>query len=381
MIYKYSTKTGVKYGFVAYLGTDPLTGKRRRKRKQGFKTRTAAKKAEKLAAVTAPTPERKPMTLAELHAEWYAIYKKTVKPSTLQTVQSEWNNDVAPQIGGVRLDKLSPQKLQRFINTVPTRRAGTTARRVARVLKYGVKMGYISTNPMERVEIPRASKSTEHKRIKFLTRKQVTRLLDNIKHAQNVKPEAKRRDLVLFTLLIYSGLRVGEACALEWSDITPDGAIKVTKTITQGSRNGEGYYYVSETPKTVASYRTVYVGDKVMKLLTEWHAYLQATKPTRFVFPSSNPERPFFSMMAVYRLKKYLDGLPDITPHALRHTHASLLFASGASMKDVQVQLGHSSIGTTMNIYTHIVPEQTRKTTARFLQFMDEENKPKNSTF
>lgn len=54
------------------------------------------------------------------------------------------------------------------------------------------------------------------------------------------------------------------------------------------------------------------------------------------------------------------------------------LFNSSA---DVQVQLGHSSIGTTMNIYTHIVPEQTRKTTARFLQFMDEENKPKNSTF
>lgn len=62
--------------------------------------------------------------------------------------------------------------------------------------------------------------------------------------------------------------------------------------------------------------------------------------------------------------------MPKINVHAFRHTHASLLLAAGASIKDVQVRLGHSDIQTTMSIYTHVTDEVKEKTAAMFQEYM-----------
>ncbi|MCK0473360.1 tyrosine-type recombinase/integrase [Halalkalibacter sp. APA_J-10(15)] len=62
--------------------------------------------------------------------------------------------------------------------------------------------------------------------------------------------------------------------------------------------------------------------------------------------------------------------LPQINVHAFRHTHASLLFAAGASIKDVQVRLGHKDIQTTMDIYTHVTEEAKEKTAEMFQKYM-----------
>lgn len=61
---------------------------------------------------------------------------------------------------------------------------------------------------------------------------------------------------------------------------------------------------------------------------------------------------------------------PQITPHGFRHTHCSLLFESGASIKEVQERLGHKDIKTTMNIYAHVTPQSVKKTGDRFAKFM-----------
>ncbi|WP_230199492.1 tyrosine-type recombinase/integrase [Bacillus testis] len=63
-------------------------------------------------------------------------------------------------------------------------------------------------------------------------------------------------------------------------------------------------------------------------------------------------------------------GLPQINVHAFRHTHASLLFAAGASIKDVQARLGHTDIQTTMDIYTHVTDEAKEKTAEMFQKYM-----------
>ncbi|SLM97460.1 site-specific recombinase, phage integrase family [Brachybacterium faecium] len=60
----------------------------------------------------------------------------------------------------------------------------------------------------------------------------------------------------------------------------------------------------------------------------------------------------------------------QITPHGFRHTHCSLLFESGASIKEVQERLGHKDIKTTMNIYAHVTPESIKETDERFATFM-----------
>ncbi|MNI85943.1 Tyrosine recombinase XerD [compost metagenome] len=63
--------------------------------------------------------------------------------------------------------------------------------------------------------------------------------------------------------------------------------------------------------------------------------------------------------------------LQPITVHGLRHTHASMLFEAGASIKEVQERLGHSDIKMTMNIYTHVTKAAKEKTADRFAKFME----------
>ncbi|WP_404591573.1 tyrosine-type recombinase/integrase [Enterococcus sp. UD-01] len=60
-----------------------------------------------------------------------------------------------------------------------------------------------------------------------------------------------------------------------------------------------------------------------------------------------------------------------ITIHQMRHTHASLLFESGANLKDVQAKLGYEEMQTTMNIYTHVTETKSKKTVDNFASFMD----------
>ncbi|HFI0025852.1 TPA: site-specific integrase [Streptococcus suis] len=67
-------------------------------------------------------------------------------------------------------------------------------------------------------------------------------------------------------------------------------------------------------------------------------------------------------------LKKY--DLPYITPHGFRHTHCSLLFEAGATVKEVQERLGHEDIKTTMNIYAHVTEQAKEQTAHKFAQFM-----------
>ena len=63
--------------------------------------------------------------------------------------------------------------------------------------------------------------------------------------------------------------------------------------------------------------------------------------------------------------------LPEITPHHFRHTHASLLFESGATLKDVQYRFGHSDIQTTMDIYTHVTKQAKEQLAERFNEYID----------
>ena len=71
-------------------------------------------------------------------------------------------------------------------------------------------------------------------------------------------------------------------------------------------------------------------------------------------------------------MKKYRDasGVRLISPHGLRHTHCSLLFEAGATLKEVQDRLGHSDIKTTMNIYAHVTEKKKEETALKFAEYL-----------
>jgi len=98
------------------------------------------------------------------------------------------------------------------------------------------------------------------------------------------------------------------------------------------------------------------------------------------LFPSTE-NKPLYLEYLNHNLSKILkeNNLPKMTVHGFRHTHCSLLFEAGVSIKDVQERMGHTDIKTTMNIYAHVTEQRKEKTAHDFANFMANGNPDKNT--
>ncbi|OXZ38891.1 hypothetical protein B9N56_02560 [Finegoldia magna] len=147
---------------------------------------------------------------------------------------------------------------------------------------------------------------------------------------------------------------------------------KKTLTVNKAlSQNLEGVYTVSY-PKSKTSNRTISIDDILIKQLKSWKKlkdkYISNTTNKVFSYGDNDIyiTRPLKKLKSL--IKKY--NLKDMTIHDFRHTHASLLFEAGATVKDVQNRLGHSSYSVTMDIYTHITKDRENKTADIFENYM-----------
>ena len=208
--------------------------------------------------------------------------------------------------------------------------------------QYGVKNKWISENPIIYVnKLPKTSKV-----IKFLTEKEIQEFVSVIKQFPI------ERYAPLLTAL-YTGMRISELIALEWSDIDlENNTILVNKQFYRGKLT---------TTKTLSSIRRVSVPDIVIKTL------LQLRKQTKvlssIVFCGSTGQYINTTKFVENWFKKAARaiGKPDFNFHALRHTYATLLLSKSVSLKFVQEQLGHSTAQTTLNVYSHVLPSVNKK--------------------
>ena len=182
---------------------------------------------------------------------------------------------------------------------------------------------------------------------------------------------------VVFRVLAFTGMRKGELAALKWSDVDfNNGTITIDKTVAIDSNGGLHI----QTPKTRKSIRTISVDDTTLNALRTWKNELRKElfkqgknidKSDGFIFHRNNGNfiNKYIDQFLPSFLRKYV--LPPIKPHGFRHTHASLLFESGASIKEVQDRLGHENIKTTMDIYTHVTKSAREKTAEKFAKYID----------
>ncbi|MFJ7729978.1 site-specific integrase [Neobacillus sp. NPDC097160] len=190
------------------------------------------------------------------------------------------------------------------------------------------------------------------------------------------KKEISLRDHVLFHLLIYTGARKGELLALTWDDIDFEGgSIRLWKTLFQ--TDGK---YLFQTPKTRDSKRLISLDNKTLALLKKWRishmkeGFANGIKNDGnnlvFIRGDGAPLRlAYLNEKLNILIKKH--NLHQITIHGLRHTHASLLFEAGASIKEVQERLGHTDIQMTMNIYTHVTNTLKEQTASKFQKYIE----------
>ena len=169
-------------------------------------------------------------------------------------------------------------------------------------------------------------------------------------------------------VLITCGLRRGECIGLQWRDIDPDKlTLSVSRNVTM-DKNADDKIRIGST-KTGEG-RTVPLSGRVygllMQLKREQEEKLQVKiMPACFIFSrAADPQKPIYPTEPTRFMKKFVarHNLPDVSPHDLRHTAATLALESGANLKEVQQLLGHADPATTMAFYTGVTDEAQRRT-------------------
>jgi integrase len=297
------------------------------------------------------------MTLAKL-VSWYFdnVAKLKLRKTTLEKNMGQLKRLVLPKLGDKRLRDLRPAVFAEHFRQL--RLGGkmdggglraTTVNKpralLSTIFSEAVDADIIPYNPIERVKALKEEKTDPL----VLTEEQARKL-----HGLMLKmPDVVMRGLLL--TLLHTGARTGEARALTWNDVDFDkGVISISKSADDKNR--------VTPPKSKSSNRVIKMSPFLLKYLpqhkhdVQLYAAGQGTFWTEnnLVFPN-NLGGIITNTVPGMVLKKLVKGtdFPNIHPHTLRHTFASILISRGADVKTVQTILGHSSAAMTLDRYAH----------------------------
>lgn len=343
----------ISRGYLIEYYVDPNTGVRKRisvklsgnseKAKQGAIKRLT----DKLNSI-----EDKKILLSECVALWLKECQRSIKPSTFRKYRITFDS-IMKIIGDGYIDKITAGYVrQKLIESGEENRTLNGYLKVFKTFwRWAYRSDFVkSPEVADKLQAFQDTPKRERIQDKYLEPEELNKLLD-------VMTE-KRWELVT-EFLALSGLRVGELASLTRSDVAKD-YIHVSKTYDANNK-------VVTSAKTYTSKRDVYIQDELKDCIArindymKWQAEVCGYKSILF-FPDSDG-----GYMQYYTYRKYLAenavkaiGRP-ITPHTLRHTHASILFARGMDLQAVSERLGHSDSKITKEIYLHKLQELKEK--------------------
>ncbi|MEK4519982.1 site-specific integrase [Paenibacillus sp. FSL H8-0122] len=380
---RYTTKDGPRWMYQYYAGINPETGKRKKSTKRGFKTKKEAQldaaQTEKEVANGSFISQDKTTTFQQVYEQWYETNSPNFKPSTKKAVLSKFKKQLLPHFGAIKMRDITRSYCQEVINKIAKeiKTIDNMKMYANQIFEYAIFMDIRTTNPMKGVVLPKGE--NEHLANEDDLQRNYWEKHEIRKFLGIVKKECSQRDYMMFHLLIYTGARKGEILALRWNDVDfKNKSLTLNKTLFQDKTG-----FMDLTSKTAASRRILSLDDTTLGLLRKHRSEQNrgpvapiGTKDDRYIFAREDgtPTRlayPNDKLAEIIRLHT----LHPVTVHGLRHTHASLLFEAGASIKEVQERLGHSDIKMTMNIYTHVTRTVKEKTADRFEKFMESEDK------
>lgn len=292
-------------------------------------------------------------TVKEFADIWIKNYiEPTCTAWVLKNYKCNLKNWIIPQLGNYKIQDVNPIILDGFINFLKNSNTKYANRENAKlsnstivkifenvrtIFGLAYKKGIIQSNPCDRVSLNLKKSVVEKLHYWDVdSYKKALELLDEV----NDELKALAVEFALKT-----GLRRSEIFGITWSDIDFENC-SITINKTRQKVNG----MMTILPcKTASSIRTISVPKSIIDKLKK----LKGKSSTTFVFENIDCD----SLTAWYRSWIRRNGLPYITFHDLRHTHASLLLCKGIDIKTISERLGHSNIGTTMNIYTHVMRE------------------------
>lgn len=382
-ITKYTKKDGsTAYKFQTYLGTDPATGKQKFTTRRGFASLKDAKLAIsrlKLEVEETGFSNNEVQLFRDVYELWLEQYRGTVKESTLQKTMELFKNHILPAFGTMKIEKITAAYCYKKVNEWVKYHSKYNVMKnyTSAVFKFAVRLDMMKTNPMDKITMPRRlAEVGQNDDLKYYNKEELQQFFSCCK-----EDSAQSNNLLwitLFRLLAFSGMRKGEALALTWTDLDfKSETVSINKTLSRGLENR----LIIQTPKTASSKRTVVLDAITLSMLKTWRKR-QAMDFLKLGYNTLNEEQLIFpntknELMIPTKPDQKLDriikknGLARITVHGFRHTHCSLLFEAGASIKEVQDRLGHADIQTTMNIYTHVTEKAKEKTAEKFAAYVN----------
>lgn len=364
--------------FKAYLGIDPVTGKKKYTTKRGFKSLQEAKKAYNRLMVQVEENDvvtNSQRLFSELADEWFEQYKNTVRESTYVAQKLAYKKHIFPLFGNLKISRISIPYCQKQVNHWYSyyKKYSNLIGLTSSVFKYALSLRLIRSNPMDAVIRPKRKKRIDEERYSapYYEKEELLEFLEIAKNYPDpIYP--------IFRILAFTGLRKGELLALRWKDIDFE---KSTLSVKQTLATCDKWEIKFQVPKTEKSLRTISIDSETLQVIKRWQLKqkeyflrmgIKPTKDGEQLLFVSEENKPLYLDYVNHNLKIIINenNLKRITPHGFRHTHCSLLFESGASLKEVQVRLGHTDIKTTMDIYTHVTKRQTEETANRFADFM-----------
>ena len=361
-------KDGSKvYRASVYLGTDQVTGKKVKTSVTG-RTKKEVKSKVKHAQLdfkaNGSTVKNVVATkmFRDLANLWLESYRLTVKPQTYSGTVSRLNCHILPILGDMKLSKISVSDIQVLINDLSLHYMNYKAVRsiIQKIFQYGILLGVASSNPAREIILPR-QRPKENAKVKFIEPEDLKAFLDNIEKRQH-RRYGLYFEYVLYHVLLSTGIRIGEACALEWADVDlKNGTITINKTFNKGLK-------LISTTKTKSGNRTISIDRKTINLLRLYQVrqrqlFLEAgARVPSVVF--ATPTREYFDLAIrqnALNTRCKEAGIPRFTFHAFRHTHASLLLNAGISYKELQYRLGHSNIAITLDVYSHLSKDKEKE--------------------
>lgn len=309
-------------------------------------------------------PREKAGNVTDIARLWLAESAGDLKQTSVFKYEDLLRCYILPQFGDEELSDITNEQMMRFVSDLRmhggVRQQGLKASTVSEVIStmnalrvYALKRDRTVMFSPECVSVKQ-----EKKEIRVFSMEEERRLI------QHIRTHMDRTSLGIL-LCLYTGLRIGELCALTWDDFNlTEHTVKVGRTMQRIRVNNETGRKTAVKifePKSACSIRTIPIPDVLMEFLQEYYtpgAYVLSGESKCYVEPRTMQ----------YRFKHILKacGIHDANFHTTRHTFATRCIELGFDVKSLSEILGHASVAITMNRYVHPTMELKTENMNRF---------------
>ncbi|GER67439.1 site-specific integrase [Weizmannia acidilactici] len=350
------------------VGKDPVTGKRKQASFGPFRTKTEAKKELlkiKNQVDNGSYFKESTEDFSMFMERWFnTSYKRTVEITTAKSREYVIRNHIMKYFQHKKINEITTFDIDSFyVDKLDSGYSGAYIRQMHNLLNQAfdqaVRWSLIKVNPVKNAKPPKV-KSEE----------KITWTVDEVNRFQNLIKNSSME--IPYLLAIFTGMRRGEVLGLKWDDVDFENKkIRIKRSLCFVSGKG----LIFKEPKTKKSKRQISISQHVVNVLKK-HKQKQEFQKEKLGIQYQNnnlivctddgkPLDPRNLLRQFYRLIEEAN-VPRISFHDLRHTHATILMQQGENPKVVSERLGHSRVGITLDLYSHVSDDLQEQAAEKF---------------